>query len=423
MNRLTNRIIKATVLLMLTMSMMLGENASVYAQSIPTRLFDSSGIRVGSGNKEKSYAEGKADFEITFDTVMEVDGVVIYDFEKDKSVGATTVPDVTINFEGYYGTTAHINKNNLSYHYYNYTDTASNTANVEIYKQGSKHPVLKVKNVGEEEHKLDLTKLSDGLYYILAKVIDDKQDNTTKQFFYVNGSDSYLCSVGGRIYDDVAGITRGKNNMANALKDINLEDCLDLSKLTYPTSGANGHVNHTKLWSEKGRSLVEEEWSDERKVFTFTQWLVKNIAYDHYKAYNGTRARLVSTDSYDGYADDKNFAYYNGVGVCWDYTNILNIMCRAQGIPATSLDTDNHTYSVVYIAGHWVPIDIVMFYAKECSGKDTSKISERSLRDQRFTNGYGTYSMVGMPKSVGKQMWTYENATDPNNAPVKKGGR
>lgn len=369
-----------------------------------------------NATKTNNATNVKATKTINFDTVLEYnDYTTIYDFEKSRRVGATNVLGTTIDYEGLYGLSATINGNDLSYHYYCHTKKADKSATVILHKYGTPDEYIsKVDDVGANDIHYDISSLDNSLYVVSARLKCDGQNNTVNMFMYVNGTDSYLC----RVYNnDAKHLESYRTYWFNTINTIDPKDCLSVDEMTYPTSGANGHVNHVNLWVEKGKTLIKDDWSDEAKVFSFVNYIYRNIAYDKYKVnvLGHSRAREASTSTYDGYSDDKNFAYYTGVGVCWDYTNILAIMCRSNGIPCTSVDTPTHTYNAVYLNGHWVLIDITMFYAKCCDNRDTSMIGNTSISFQKLTNGYSNYTKTDAISSIGKQIWTYKNATDPTN--------
>jgi len=354
---------------------------------------------------------------INFDTVLEYnDYTTIYDFEKSRRVGATNINNATVDYEGLYGLSATIDGDDLAYHYYRHINKISKTATVILHKYGTPNEYIsKVNNVDANDIHYDISSLDNGLYVLSAKAIyDDNTSNIVNMFVYVNGTNSYLC----RVYNgDAKYLESYRTYWFNTINTIDPKDCLSVDEMTYPTSGANGHVNHVNLWVEKGNELIRDDWSDETKVFSFVNYIYRNIAYDRYKVsvLGHSRAREASTSTYDGYSDDKNFAYYTGVGVCWDYTNILAIMCRSHGIPCTSVDTPTHTYNAVYLNGHWVLIDITMFYTKACNNRDTSVLNDTTIDFQKVTNGYGNYLKTDNITSIGKQIWTYKNATDPTN--------
>lgn len=355
---------------------------------------------------------------ITYDSVIEYDDLTLFDFEKIRSVGSTVNVGDTVQYEGFAGTTSGISGNTLKFSYYNHAAAISKTSDISIFKYGYDKAIATFKSVDINYQKYDISELENGLYYLLANVSTTGAANTTKQYFYVNGDDSYLCSV--TTYSSVAGMTKQRNAWKKLTDDLDIEAAKDFDIMTYPTSGDLGHVSHTQQWADFSKTLIKgDNWSDEAKVFAFAYWIANNVAYDSYKVDTlvVSRAKVASTSTYDGYCYDKYFAYYTKVGVCWDYTNILAIMCRANGIPCTSVESDYHTFNAVYLYGHWVPIDITMFYRYECRNSDVSpeKWTEQSQNLRAMTRGFGEYSNAYTMKTTGTQIWTQWNATNPDN--------
>lgn len=354
---------------------------------------------------------------INYDTIIPYQtNVTLYDFKKEGNVGITNIKNDVVNYEGYAGTRMKIQDKTVKFGYYAHTKNVASDAHCKIYKYGdTKNTYLNAKIIKDKTYALDISKYVDGLYVLeTTYVYPDKSTISTKHHFYVKNKDAYMCSV------HIGNANTFKTNrdaFFDAIKDVNPKDCLDITEMTYPTSGSNGRVVHVDIWKEVGKKIIKDDWTDEAKVFAFTMHIAQNIAYDEYKAdvIKYSRARVNSTDTHDGYTDDNNFAYYNRVGVCWDYANILAIMCRSNGIPCTSIEVPGHTYNAVYLDGHWMQIDITRFYWYQVNGKDTSIRVPQPDSARKTTNAYGTYIDTLDIVSVGKQIWTYENATNPDN--------
>lgn len=356
----------------------------------------------------KAYA---AEADISYHSVVSYKGISLYNFSKSKTVGCGATNKSLIDYCGYYGTSASIDGNTLKYAYYNHLDNASDDVYITIYS----HEGDVISNVGlchkNDIKALDLSQFDDGLYYIKA-VQNNASKNYTLQYFYIHAEDSYLCSVS---FLNSSALQSQIDEWDSITSDIDTEDALTLDGLTYPTNGANGHVNHVAEIAEFSHSLVKESWSDEAKVFTFTQWICSNIAYDKYKVntIRMSRAKYASNASYDAYKYDEYFAWYNHVGVCWDYTNILAIMCRANNIPCTSVENYTHTWNAVYINEHWIPVDITLMYHYECSGENPERIYKMPILHMNSKNGYDIYSESTSITSHSEMIWTYETASKP----------
>ncbi len=175
--------------------------------------------------------------------------------------------------------------------------------------------------------------------------------------------------------------------------------------LTYPTSGKYNRCVHVKLWEDRADEIIYDEGlSDEFKVYLFVDYFSRNCAYDHWGY--GERASKVPGKTGDGYEDDNNFLYYSNVGVCFDFTNALVIMCRHEGIPATSLDTytNGHTVGLVYLDNEWVLIDICDVLLYECNEEDTDKSLWRP-RGASFIKTYNYFDGFQMDNFYNTQIW------------------
>lgn len=116
---------------------------------------------------------------------------------------------------------------------------------------------------------------------------------------------------------------------------------------------------------------------------------------------------------YNSYAyyinDDKYYALGNHVGVCWDFTNMMVIMCRHHGIPATSVENSIHTAVAVYLNGEWSIIDVTLLTKYECVTLDTDK-SKWCPATSVFlaSHTYGCFSIEGRISSHDTEVWTAE---------------
>ena len=412
--------IKKLILLMICISVLTGcetvklDKTVANAITIEATENETANSQKTDGNKTTTVINNKN--SINYDTIIPYQtNVTLYDFKKSGNVGMTNINNDVINYEGYAGTRMSIKEQMVNFGYYTHTKNIASDANCKIYKYGdTKNTYLNVKIIKDKTYSVDISKYADGLYVLETTYVYSKSTMSSKHYFYIRNKDAYMCSVH---IGDANTFKANRDAFFDAIKDVNPKDCLDITEMTYPTSGSNGRVVHVDLWKKVGKELINDDWTDEAKVFTFATHIAQNIAYDEYKAHviKYSRARVNSTDTHDGYTDDNNFAYYNRVGVCWDYANILTIMCRSNGIPCTSIEVPGHTYNAVYLNGHWMQIDITRFYWYQVNGKDVSIRVPQPDVARKTTNAYGTYVDTLNIVSVGKQIWTYENATDPDN--------
>lgn len=301
------------------------------------------------------------------------------------------VPGTRIDFEGFYGIRLDVTDNRISYSVYEHNDAISDTAKITLY-QVKGDDYIKVKDLGnaktDEMFVID-EKLSENVIYAVGAAFNIKDIDEPQEAF------GYLYNDGGKIsvcrlaLDDAINIEKYIIAWNRLLADADPENYLSNNKITYPTSGNGLNVVHVKQWEDISDTLIlHDDWSDEMKVFVFVDYLSKNVAYDNYRAdemNNRSRASIA-----EDYTKDEYFTLGNSVGVCWDYVNILTIMCRHHGIPCTSVDSDTHTVNAVWLNGQWTGIDITVTARWNCYSEDTDK-------DLWVQHDSATYAFYGTP--------------------------
>lgn len=350
--------------------------------------------------------------ELTHILYSEYSDQYVYSF-KDSCNYGVAMPEVMdssiIYLEGLYGIRINIDDDCVTYEPYNHNDAISETAQITLYevKDGE---LSRIKSLGTAKKKEEYTmsyKLKDNVLYVIGATftiegIDDKQEAVG--FLYRTDGKTSTCRVESDSID-VYGIDRSITRWNKLMDGIDPDDYLSNDKVTYPTSGSGGAVRHVKQWEDISDTLIKnDEWTDEIKVFAFVDYLSKNIAYDDYRfnqANHQSRASLAND-----YTKDEYFTLGNNVGICWDYTNILTIMCRHHGIPATSVENDHHTMNAVWLNGEWISIDITDTARYNCYTEDTSKDNwKKHGPSYRFYGAYGGWSELD---TVNESIWTYE---------------
>ena len=213
-----------------------------------------------------------------------------------------------------------------------------------------------------EWYPIDISGLQDDVYDINLVFTTAKNEKMkVKGYFGVEDGKAYTC----RKLNNFLTSSK-KQNWDVLMKDVNPKDYLSTEELCYPTLNGYHCVIEYQMLADK---IAKPNWTDEAKVFAFVKYITENYAYDYYKIKKGA-SRAALSDNYD---DPYNFTYANHVGVCWDFTNILTIMCRQHGIPCTSLDNKAHTINAVYMNSEWVAIDVTALVVKECDSENTSE--------------------------------------------------
>ena len=350
--------------------------------------------------------------ELTYIRYSEYSDQYVYSFKDFRSYGVAT-PEADehsmIYLEGVYGIRISTLDGRTVYEPYAHHRAVSDTAQMTLYevKDGER---IKIKSFGtvnvDTEYNLSYKLKDDVLYIISAAFTIEGLENEQEAlgFLYRTGSKTSTCRVSGNIYD-ASSIDEQITRWNKLLEDANPDDYLSNDKITYPTSGSGGAVRHVTQWEEISDTLVKrDDWTDEMKVFAFVDYLSKNVAYDTYRTNqenNRSRASIAGD-----YTKDKYFTLGNNVGVCWDFANILAIMCRHHGIPCTSVENDYHTINAVWLGGEWLGIDITDTVRYNCVTADTDKVNwQKHGPTYKFYGSYGGWSTFD---TVNESIWTYE---------------
>lgn len=256
--------------------------------------------------------------------------------------------------EAYYGLTAYVENQTVFAEAYDYIGGKTLTLyQIEGMDKGNnKTAALPIDTVTNEYISIDTSNFGSGLYRITAKFSSGK---SARLYFYVNTDEVWLCmaatnsnAVIDRIHSLDRLMTESKTTPENSL---------DIDSVYYPVKAIDeNHRCDTESWAQLSKDIIEEDWSDERKLFSFYEWMRKNLAYDYYQYKN-----LIATRSDHYGVFDGTYSVLNThAGNCLDFSNILLIMCRANGIPAVTLDSYalNHSWNAVYINDHWIELDM-----------------------------------------------------------------
>ena len=297
-----------------------------------------------------------------------------------------------MNFEGCFGDEIICNGTDVTYQAYANSSTpaepvATKLDNDEVITTSSKS-------------KVNTVRLTDGMHTIATIWNTSGKNMHSVAYILVENGHATCC------------INASKNlweSFQKLLADTDPKSCTSLKGLTYPTAGFPGNCNHVQLFVKEAEKLLEgRNVSDQYKVYMFAQWLSETYAYDDWRIkQKGQHSRAFLKDNYN---DDNLFMYYNKVGVCWDFTNALVIMCRSQGIPATSVENNGHTAAAIYLPnnGGWIEVDITDF---------NKFYSDREIPDKsKWTEKKQCLLNFGCPKggwlTVGHQVWTQKTATE-----------
>ena len=330
---------------------------------------------------------------------------VIYELSDSRTYGNPGNKNDHIDFEAYFGIRLAVENNTVTAN--TYTHQKSSASKSITFGRLSSREMIETKAYTTETVSIAMAKLSNGVYEFKSEFDTKNGTRYVSGYVYKNGSSIQTCRT--VMSQNVDGIRRDMNKWNTVMADADPSDYLSNAMITYPTSGDGKYCNHTSAWEQISDEIIGDktEWSDETKVFAFVQYLVDNVAYDDYKVkmskkYGTTsRARLAGD-----YTDDSMFTLGNNVGVCWDYVNILAIMCRHHGIPATSADYGTHTVSAVWLNNGWKAIAVPVLAKYSCSTEDTSRENWTEKCHERYSAWYGYYDIE--VQEFDANIWTQE---------------
>ena len=340
---------------------------------------------------------------ITVDSILSYDGGAIWNFNDCTAVGAGITSHVIVPTEADYG--------------FIVTVIDSNTVEVKPYNNTSEY-IVPVKVTAElSTGNLESTESYES-YTITG------YDSCTNGFgaITVGFSDGYEMTAGvfkenGRLYavnmtgkQSIAeGAVDRRMILAKLMKDAGIteEDCVSTDPIYYPIVPVNkGEVTDTEYWIQKSSEITQSDWTDAHKIMTFYNYVIDNFAYDNWIVAQGSTDRCFYYDDYTG----KYYISQTKIGVCEDFSQVIAIMCRAQGIPALVFGSEKHAVAVAYIKdyGRWLLIDSTADIENDVYGEDYTVWTK---------NSKPRYKNFGYTKATG-----FNNITIGNDADMKKQG-
>ena len=312
-----------------------------------------------------------------------------------------------INYEGVYGLKVYCDGSKVTYTLYNHTPNYTPSGHVTITPYAETKNIIdlgqiNVGNTASFDMKNIMPKLNinikypNKIYELTFTYKRNNKESCSKIYLYYDGQDVYTCWITTDYY-----ISNTIQTWNNLVGNIDPNKCLNMYvgnkkyPITYPTSGTNGDCNHVKLWREKSNEILDnilikqDDYSDEFKVFMLVRNLATNYAYDQWRVQaNHNQSRAMK---YGKWKDDNLWMYYNGVGQCWDFANVLTIMCREQKIPCTTIENNGHGANIVWLNNEWVGIDVSDIVYHECWEENPSN-DKWQKRPSLWKENYGVYT-------------------------------
>lgn len=320
------------------------------------------------GAPTANWRESSKPHDISPDLLIKYDeNNVIMNFNDCAAVGASLRSDVITTSEADYG--------------FELTVLDTDRVNVRIYNNTDEYVNAKAVYADLASGTYELSERADGEYMISGyKDCPNGLGNVTVVF-----TNDQILSMGVfKENDTLYAVNIQDKNVAIRTVDtrtnikellagagITEKDAVYTDPIYYPIVPANSsETTDTAYWLAKSAELVEPDWSDARKIETFYNYIIDNIAYDYWILGTDHHARGFYYNDFSGTYHISN----TRVGVCEDFTQIMAIMCRAQGIPALNACTATHAVVVVYSKDYdrWIPIDTTADIIYSANDEDPS---------------------------------------------------
>lgn len=290
--------------------------------------------------------------DITVNSILTYEDGAIWNFADCTAVGAGVNSDIAVPSEADYG--------------FIVTVLDSNSVDITAYNNSDEY-IVPVKVTAElSTGNLETTESHD--VYTIAGYDDCTNGFGAVSVSFSNGRTlvAGVFKENGRLY--AVNINSNKTIATNAVDrrlvlaklmqdaGITEENCVSTDPIYYPIVPVNkGEVTDTAYWVKKSSELVEDDWTDAHKIMTFYNYVIDNFAYDDWAVAQGSNNRCFEYADFTG----KYYISNTNVGVCEDFSQVIAIMCRAQGIPALVLHNKTHAVTVAYIEDYsrWFLID------------------------------------------------------------------
>ena len=289
----------------------------------------------------------------------------LYNFSKALYTGVG-VDGTTLPTDAEYGIHGVVSNRIVTFSFYDHTGLKTiESVYVQAMDASADNTEKFVKN--SRQFSVDTSSFTNGLYRTVFRIVNDKN---VVLYFYVNGSETWLCDYEKLDSQTLKLYMQRRSDLVKVLKAGNVTpaNSLALDKLWYPFKSLSERERcDTQRWIDLSKTFIDDSWSDEHKLYAIQAWIRENIAYDNFVSENG-HSRAVCYNDLTG----RQSTYDLRAGVCFDYANIIVIMCRAHGIPAITIGAKsiNHVWNAVYINGRWIEYDACLSEQYHV-GKDT----------------------------------------------------
>lgn len=333
-----------------------------------------------------TWHESSKEHDITVNSILTYEDGAIWNFADCTAVGAGVNSDIAVPSEADYG--------------FIVTVLDSNSATITAYNNSAEYIVptkvtaeLSTGNleITESYESYTITGYDDCSNGFGMVTVDFSNGRTLVAGVFKENGKLYAVNINSNKTIATNAVDR-RLVLAKLMQDAGIteKDCVSTDPIYYPIVPVNkGEVTDTAYWVAKSSELVEDDWTDAHKIMTFYNYVIDNFAYDDWAVAQGSNNRCFEYADFTG----KYYISQTHVGVCEDFSQVIAIMCRAQGIPSLVLGSTKHATTVVYIEdyGRWFLIDSTADIENDAYQKDhTVWVKTDKIRYKNF--GYTTAS-------------------------------
>lgn len=241
----------------------------------------------------------------------------------------------------------------------------------------------------DKSYSIPVAELADGTYSIRCHFKGDGVASgiLCEGFFVKRGKTFKICRVAEGSDQEVA---ESWNNFCKFMSKTKPENNLRVDNLSYPSEYHSDYNAADDLIKTCDEKIIKnrKNWSDELKVYAIVEWMRKNYAYDYWYAAQGNGKHKFRNG--DDWTNPNCFITRTNVGVCYDFANVLVIMCRHLGIPACTINNGSHIWCGVYLNGSWVTIDPTKMMDYRCLQEDANPAQWKKVGGEYKYKYYGT---------------------------------
>lgn len=327
--------------------------------------------------------------DITVDSILAYGDGVIWNFSNCTAVGTGVASNITVATEADYG--------------FIVTVIDNDTVEIKMYNNSAEH-IVPVKVTAElSTGNLETTENYES--YGITGYGNCTNGFGTITVSYSNGRTLiagvfkendrlYAVNINEKNTSSVTDTVNCRLNLAKLMNDacITEKNAVSTDNIYYPiVPVAKTDTTDADYWIAKSSELVEDDWTNAHKVMAFYNYAIDNFAYDNWVVSQNGYGRCFHYKDYSG----KYYISQTNIGVCEDFSQVIAIMCRAQGIPALDLANGKHAIAVVYISdyGRWIPIDTTSDIENDVYQEDFAKSKWTKTEKERYAHlGYAKLS-------------------------------